>query len=263
MGNALAGPVKGRMGSSRYRTGQPVYDIYDRPLNGVVVHLRPGLKLTVRFVIRESEDGRPIIAIRLVGDCCNIISVPGNPAWFMPWEERLQATVPFPAEREELRGYIRDHILWCNRAGASVVQVTDDRIVLTGIHEVLQEWRARARAQAQHAQESESGSGSSSSRDEQRSIWSKGPVLSKIAGQFIELFKWVEFSPSDWAEVMKYKHQWGSVFEDLVKGRRNFAIGPLRTTRLRVHLGELEGGGGGHFDGDYHQKRMRFWSSKL
>ncbi|KAK3948331.1 hypothetical protein QBC32DRAFT_61876 [Pseudoneurospora amorphoporcata] len=181
---------------------------------------RPGLKLTVRFVIRERDDGRPIITIQPVADYCNLISVVGNPRWFMPWEERLKATVTFPTERDELRHYICEQLmLWCkNPAGGSVVQATDDRIILTGIREVLREWRT-------HAQEATESRG----RDERR-IWAKGPVMSRMAEQFIGLFRWVEVQGiNEWAEVVKTNRDgWGDAFKELVKRRRELVVGETK-----------------------------------
>lgn len=125
----------------------------------------PGLKLTVQFVISE-RDGQPHITIRPIVNHRRLLSPVGN-RWFMPWEERIQSTINFPPEREELRRYIRDQMLWCDPTG--VVQATDDQIILKGIPEVLLQWRIRA----QHAE----------SRDQGRS-WCQGPVLSRKAEQF-------------------------------------------------------------------------------
>lgn len=192
----------------------------------------PGLKLTVQFIISE-RDGQPHITIRPVFDYRRLISPVGN-RFFMPWEERLQSTITFPPEREELRRYIRDQMLWCDPTG--VVQATDDQITLKGIPEVLLQWRIRA----QHA---ESGNGPRS--------WCQRPVLSRIAEQFIGLFRVVEVTEIDWVDVTMSRDGWGGVFKELAKGRRGLGVGE---TRLRA----LPRGGW-----DVERKRLMFWSPSM
>ncbi|KAL0466410.1 hypothetical protein QR685DRAFT_575532 [Neurospora intermedia] len=161
--------------------------------------------------IISERDGQPHITIRPVFDYRRLIS-----------------------PREELRRYIRDQMLWYDPTG--VVQATDDQITLKGIPEVLLQWRIRA----QHA---ESGNGPRS--------WCQRPVLSRIAEQFIGLFRVVEVTEIDWVDVTMSRDGWGGVFKELAKGRRGLGVGE---TRLRA----LPRGGW-----DVERKRLMFWSPSM
>ncbi|KAK3485004.1 uncharacterized protein B0T23DRAFT_436960 [Neurospora hispaniola] len=155
----------------------------------------PGLKITVQFVISE-RDGQPHITIRPIVNHRRLLSPVGN-RWFMPWEERIQSTITFPPEREELRRYIRDQMLWCNPTG--VVQATDDQIILKGIPEVLLHTVENSRSACR-----KQGSGK-------------------------EL---LEVEEIDWADVEMSRDGWGEVFKELVKGRRELVVGETRVRAL-------------------------------
>ncbi|KAK3399818.1 hypothetical protein B0T20DRAFT_350325 [Sordaria brevicollis] len=177
---------------------------------------RAGPKLTVKFFIQERNGGQPKVIIRPVRLYPNQIRdrYTHHGRWFMPWEERLRATVPISTERVALTHAIFAFSLWCHQYEQE--QVTDDQIILTGMRDVLALWEARAEAALR-----------SGDRMKQR-LWCPGPVMEGQCELFVGLFKVVDMDVAEWNEVKEYSHGWGRVFDELVRGRRELKVGETR-----------------------------------
>ena len=134
------------------------------PYSNLLQHLpRHGLRLNVHLSLGRSH-GRTCVNLNPVENLYQL----RNNAGHMPWGERIQSTLTFPQEQNDLRLYICNHHLAHFETGAT--PVTDDCIVISGMSEVLDMWEEWDRTVAD-------------------AEFSRGPVLARNVKHFVGLFR--------------------------------------------------------------------------